>query len=192
MIKKVLISLLMLLTINVFGEGNSPHGINWIELAGSVFNFVVLFGGIIYFAKKTVKEMLKKRKETIENEIKESQKQKDEISTKLSLLQAKLDNIDNEIKDIKKYYDEITTAQIKETEERTKKDTERLEKTFQMQMDSYVDDVKQNIKSLTIEKAIEEAQKIINERISSNETTNLNLINSFKIIENKKTDLTKK
>ncbi len=192
MIKKVLISLMMLLTINIFAEGGSPHGINWFELAGSIFNFVVLFGGIIYFTKKPIKEMLKKRKETIENEIKESQKQKDEINTKLTLLQSKLSNIDNEIKDIKKYYDEITATQIKETEERTKKDIERLEKTFQMQMDSYVDDVKQNIKSLTIEKAIEEAQKIINEKIGSNETSNLNLINSFKIIENKKADLTKK
>ena len=92
------------------GGGEEAHPSLVKEYAFKIINFVVIFGIVIYFARKPFKNMLKQRAELIEKSIKEAQEAKEIAQKALQEAQTRLQTKDKEIEDSLKKWLNTTVA----------------------------------------------------------------------------------
>jgi F-type H+-transporting ATPase subunit b len=77
--------------------GDLPLGLDGIKIALHLLNFAILMVGLTILLYKPVLKFIKKREDTIKNQLDENEKVKKEADEKLSEYQTKLDNFDAEI-----------------------------------------------------------------------------------------------
>ena len=77
--------------------GGEHHGPNWFSLAGSVVNFIVLVGLLVYFGRPKLQQYLADRKKNVEEEIVEAESLLGDARTRLEEVKAKADRLESDI-----------------------------------------------------------------------------------------------
>ncbi len=83
-----------------FGAEGAAHGGLWEEYRWKVLNFAILVAVLVYFAKKPLKEFLRKRTEIIEKTLKEAKEARDLAEKALAEVEERLKLKDKEIEEI--------------------------------------------------------------------------------------------
>ena len=136
------------------------------EYAYKIINFVLIFGIIIYFARKPIKNMLKQRAEMIEKTLKEAQEAKELAQKALQEAQTRLQTKDKEIQEIisvSKQAGEQERQRLIEDSERLK---ERIFEQAKVNIEYELKGAKDAIKAEAVEIAMELAEKKIKEKLT--------------------------
>ena len=143
------------------------------EYAYKIINFVLIFGIIIYFARKPIKNMLKQRTEMIEKTLKEAQEAKELAQKALQEAQTRLQTKDKEIQEIisvSKQAGEQEKARLIEESERLK---ERIFEQAKVNIEYELKGAKDAIRAEAVEIAMELAEKKIKEKLTKEEQEKL-------------------
>ena len=143
------------------------------EYAYKIINFVLIFGIIIYFARKPIKNMLKQRAEMIEKTLKEAQEAKEVAQKALQEAQTRLQTKDKEIQEIisvSKQAGEQERQRLIEDSERLK---ERIFEQAKVNIEYELKGAKDAIKAEAVEIAMELAEKKIKEKLTKEEQEKL-------------------
>ena len=168
----------MLLTTSLYA---SKGGIDWNILGGSIFNFVLFLIIIIFFAKKPIKEALKKRKENMETEINKYKIEKENAEVKLKEYEEKLSSIDLTIAEIKLGYEEAFVLKRDALNKKNKEDIKRLELNYERELEARVQSLHNELKTELMDNAIELAQNLIVEKFDKDSKAEVEFIKNFKI-----------
>lgn len=155
------------------GSGEEAHPSLVKEYAFKIFNFVVIFGIVIYFARKPIKNMLKQRTEMIERTLKEATEAKELAQKALQEVQTRLQTKDKEIEDIinaSKRSGEQERELIIEESNRLK---EKLFEQAKVNIEYELKSAKEMIKAEAIEIAMELAEKKIKDKLTKEEQEKL-------------------
>jgi F-type H+-transporting ATPase subunit b len=175
-------SLLALLVINLVfvsiifassGGGEEAHPSLVKEYAYKIINFVLIFGIVIYFARKPVANMLKQRTELIKKTLKEAQEAKEVAQKALQEAQTRLQTKDKEIEEIlsmSKQAGEQEKARLIEESERLK---ERIFEQAKVNIEYELKGAKDALKAEAVEIAMELAEKKIKEKLTKEEQEKL-------------------
>ena len=152
------------------GEAERPL---WLDYLYKIINFVVIFGIVIYFARKPIKNMLKQRAELIEKSIKEAQEAKELAQKALQEAQTRLQTKDKEVEEIisvSKQAGEQEKERLIEESERLK---ERIFEQAKVNIEYELKGAKEAIKAEAVEIAMELAEKKIKEKLTKEEQEKL-------------------
>jgi len=155
------------------GGGEEAHSSLVKEYAYKIINFVLIFGIIIYFARKPIKNMLKQRAEMIEKTLKEAQEAKEVAQKALQEAQTRLQTKDKEIQEIlqvSKQAGEQEKARLIEESERLK---ERIFEQAKVNIEYELKGAKDALKAEAVEIAMELAEKKIKEKLTKEEQEKL-------------------
>ena len=138
-----------------------------------VLNFGILAIFLFFVAKKPVKEFFTSRIKGIENELADLEQKKEEAEKKIAKFEAKLKDLDEESK-------KIVDAYIKQGEEAKKRilvqaeeEATKLEDMAKRSIDLEFKTAKAELKKEIVEKAIVEAEKLIQSSISADDQARL-------------------
>lgn len=175
-------SLLALLVLNLVyvsiifassGGGEEAHPSLVKEYAYKIINFVLIFGIVIYFARKPIKNMLKQRTDLIEKTLKEAQEAKELAQKALQEAQTRLQTKDKEIEEIlsmSKQAGEQEKARLIDESERLK---ERIFEQAKVNIEYELKGAKDALKAEAVEIAMELAEKKIKEKLTKEEQEKL-------------------
>lgn len=177
------ISLFAFLSL-AFAAEEAGHASLFDEYKWKVLNFAILVVVLVWFAKKPLKEFLKKRTEVIEKSLKEAQEAKELAQKALSAVQERLKLKDQEIEEI--------VSRSKTTAEREKdllvKQGEQMREKILEQAKNNIDYelrlAKDSIKAEAADIAVELAEKKLKERLTKEEQIRL-IEESLKRMETK-------
>ncbi|MBI3543903.1 MAG: F0F1 ATP synthase subunit B [Deltaproteobacteria bacterium] len=143
------------------------------ELISPTVNFAILVGVLVYFLRKPVKDMVATRQSTIKTLVEEAQAQKLEAQRRYREFGDKLRDFEAEAArtvERARQDGEALKAKIiadaRVTADRIVKDAEALAQ-------SNVQDFKDQVRRETIAKAVEMAEKIIRDKLSSDEQSRI-------------------
>lgn len=157
---------LLLVSSPALAAGGGGHGFPWVHFAGSVFNFLV-FLGILYFAGfKKMQEFFATRKETLEANLNEAKRLREEAEAQLGEYQKRLDSLEAERERLLEEYNEQgererdrLVADAKRQVEKMRADAElMLKQEVKRAMAALEERVVDEALSIASEKAREEAQ----------------------------------
>jgi F-type H+-transporting ATPase subunit b len=134
---------------------------------------VLIFGIVIYFARKPIKNMLKQRAEMIEKTLKEAQEAKELAQKALQEAQTRLQTKDKEIEEIlyvSKQAGEQERQRLIEESERLK---ERIFEQAKVNIEYELKGAKDALKAEAVEIAMELAEKKIKEKLTKEEQEKL-------------------
>lgn len=155
------------------GGGEEAHPSLVKEYAYKIINFVLIFGIVIYFARKPIANMLKQRAELIEKSIKEAQEAKELAQKALQEAQTRLQTKDKEIEEII----HVSTQAGEQERQRLIEESERLkERIFEqakVNIEYEVKGAKDAIRAEAVEIAMELAEKKIKEKLTKEEQEKL-------------------
>lgn len=175
-------SLLALIVLNLVyvsiifassGGGEEAHPSLVKEYAYKIINFVLIFGIVIYFARKPIKNMLKQRTDLIEKTLKEAQEAKELAQKALQEAQTRLQTKDKEIEEIlsmSKQAGEQEKARLIDESERLK---ERIFEQAKVNIEYELKGAKDALKAEAVEIAMELAEKKIKEKLTKEEQEKL-------------------
>lgn len=154
------------------GENAAPKG--WVATDSyKVLNFVVLILVLFFVAKKPVKEFFSSRTKGIENELAELEQKKKTAEKKLAEYEAKFKNLDAESKQIlEDYIKQGEQAKIRILEE-ARKQADKLEEMAKRNIQQEIKSAKATLKSQISEMAMEKAEALIKDSISSDDQDRL-------------------
>jgi len=175
-------SLLALLVLNLVfvsiifassGGGEEAHPSLVKEYAYKIINFVLIFGIVIYFARKPIANMLKQRTELIEKTLKEAQEAKEVAQKALQEAQTRLQTKDKEIEEliaVSKQAGEQEKARLIEESERLK---ERIFEQAKVNIEYELKGAKDALKAEAVEIAMGLAEKKIKEKLTKEDQEKL-------------------
>ncbi|HWR59169.1 MAG TPA: ATP synthase F0 subunit B [Thermodesulfovibrionales bacterium] len=156
-----------------FGSEGAAHGGIFDEYKWKVVNFAILVFVLVWFAKKPLKEFLKKRTEVIEKTLKEAQEAKELAQKALSAVEERLKLKDKEIEEI---LSRSRSAAEREKELLVKQGEQMKEKILEQaknNIDYELRLAKDAIKAEAADIAIELAEKKLKERLTKEEQIRL-------------------
>ena len=173
------VAVMLLYSAAVFasGGGGGEHAepvSKWHDIdTYKVLNFGVLAIALFFIAKKPVKEFFTSRIKGIENELAELEQKKEDAEKKIGEFEARLKDLDGESK-------KIVDAYIKQGEEakqrilaQAKEEAAKLEDMAKHSIELEFKTAKAGLKKEITEKAIVEAEKLIQSSITSDDQDRL-------------------
>ena len=154
------------------GHGAEPKG--WVATdTYRVMNFAVLFIGLFLLLRKPVKKALNSRIEGIKDQLAELEEQKKEAEKKLEEYNKKLMTLDQEKEKIIEEYlrqgNEAKQRILSEAEQTAQK----LEEQAKRNIEHEFKDMKNKLQKEVLEKAIEQAEKLISKNITKDDQEKL-------------------
>ena len=168
-----ILNLIFVSIIFASSAGEEAHHSLVKEYAFKIINFVVIFGIVIYFARKPIKNMLKQRTEMIEKSLKEATEAKELAQKALQEVQTRIQTKDKEIEEIiavSKRSGEQERERIIEESNRLK---EKLFEQAKVNIEYELKGAKEAIKAEAVEIAMELAEKKIKEKLTKEEQEKL-------------------
>ncbi len=162
-------------------EHGAHHGIDWNILGGSIFNFFLLIGLLIYFTKKPIKEALKKRKEEMEAQINKYKNEKEEAQAKLKEYETRLSGLDLEIAEIKMNYEKTSKLREEALIKKNEADIKKLETNYERELETRMQLLHNELKSELMENAINLSKELITENFVKDSKAEIEFIKKFKI-----------
>ncbi len=173
------VAVMLLYSAAVFasGGGGGEHAepvSKWHDIdTYKVLNFAVLAIALFFIAKKPVKEFFTSRIKGIENELADLEQKKEDAEKKIGEFEARLKDLDGESK-------KIVDAYIKQGEEakqrilaQAKEEAAKLEDMAKRTIELEFKTAKADLKKEITEKAIVEAEKLIQGSITSEDQDRL-------------------
>jgi F-type H+-transporting ATPase subunit b len=144
------------------------HGVDPLEFAGKVVNFLVLFGGLVFLLYKPAKKFLEQRALDIDRSLKEAKDSRSEAERALQESQKRLAALSQEIAQM----DEEALLSGKREREKILREAEeeaaRIRKQAQLEIDMLsrggVKELKQYAVSLAARQAIDRIQKTLSDK----------------------------
>jgi len=168
-----ILNLVFVSIIFASGSGEEAHFSLVKDYAYKIINFVVIFGIVVYFARKPIKDMLRQRTEMIEKTLKESKEAKELAQKALQEVKTRIQTKDKEIEEImtaSRHAGEQERERIIEESNRLK---EKLFEQAKVNIEYELKSAKEAIKAEAVEIAMELAEKKIKEKLTKEEQEKL-------------------
>ena len=166
---------------NEHAEAGAHHGIDWNILGGSIFNFFLLIGLLIYFTRKPIKEALKKRKEEMEAQINKYKIEKEEAEAKLKEYEDKLSGLSLEVAEIKMNYEKTSKLREEALLKKNEADIKKLKANYERELETRMQLLHNELKSELMDNAISLSEKLITEKFTKEPKTEIEFIKKFKV-----------
>lgn len=167
------LELMFVSVIFASGGGEEGHTPLWKEYLFKIINFAVIFGIIVYFGRKPIKNMLRQRTEMIEKTLKEATEAKEIAQKALQEVQTRIQTKDKDIEEI------LTASRHSGEQERDRiieesnKLKEKLFEQAKTNIEYELKSAKEAIKAEAVEIAMELAEKKIKEKLTKEEQEKL-------------------
>ncbi len=154
-------------------EGGGVHN-SWLAIdTWKVLNFGILAVAGFFIAKKPVVQFFSSRKQEIADELSNLEQKKADAEKTLAEYEAKFKNLDQESKQIvEDYIKQGEEAKVRILAEAAAQ-ADKLEDTAKRTIQQEFKAAKANLQQEIVEKAMEQAEKVIKESISSEDQDNL-------------------
>jgi len=147
----------------------APGGESIWSLIFKFFNFAVLVGLLIYFIGKPLKGYLAKRHQTVKTQLEETQKTLSEAQALRAQYQEKMDRLDGEMEAFKKQTMQEAEAEKKKIVEEAMGFAARIREQARLTAAQETKEVARRIKEEISRLTIEQAEKLITEKISQSD-----------------------
>ncbi len=156
------------------GEGAAPAVSHWVtQDTAKALNFALLAIILFFVAKKPVKEFFTSRIKGIEEELTDLEQKKQEAEKKIAALEARLQDLDGESKKIIETYVQQGEEAKKRILTQAQEEATKLEEMAKRNIDMEFKTATAELKKEITEKAILEAEKLIQSSISSKDQDKL-------------------
>lgn len=149
---------LLILAAPTFAEGEGhgeEHHFDWWGFLGKTFNATLLFGGLIFLARKPLRNLLEQKSLAVKNDIIQREERLKTTAGQLEEIKKRLEKIEDEIQAMKKSAKKSGNDEQKRIEELGEKEAQRIrnltEEEINTKMETAVRDLKEKIADLTID-----------------------------------------
>lgn len=117
--------LLLALPMNAWAaEGEGGWG--WLATAGRWFNLLLIVGLLVFALRKPLPAYFKQRRQSIQDEIEEASKVRDEAETKLAEVESRMKALDSELEEIRRQARQNAEAERQRLLEEARQDGEKI------------------------------------------------------------------
>lgn len=149
-------------------ETEAVHaGSAWLDFAGKVVNFIILFGGLGYFLYKPIKQWLHNRTASIAKLIEETIQMRKEAEEKLALLKERLIRLDYEIEEMKRKAEAEGLRDRERLLALAREEAARIERLTSLEIDALRKGAIRELKSYVAFLATALAEEKIKQRLNS-------------------------
>lgn len=149
-------------------ETEAVHaGSAWLDFAGKVVNFIILFGGLGYFFYKPIKQWLHNRTASIAKLIEETIQMRKEAEEKLALLKERLIRLDYEIEEMKRKAEAEGLRDRERLLALAREEAARIERLTSLEIDALRKGAIRELKSYVAFLATALAEEKIKQRLNS-------------------------
>ncbi|MFQ6081894.1 MAG: F0F1 ATP synthase subunit B [Candidatus Aminicenantia bacterium] len=166
---KLRLSLIIFLTLfllNFAAVSSKETGTNWSDFLGKVINFVVLFGLLIFFLLKPLKNYLEKRTKEIRSTITHAEESRKEAEEKFAQLEKRLSHLQQEIEEIRRKGEKEAQKEREKIIFQGKKEVERIKLLTRKEIDRYLKSGLKELKHYAAELSITLAEKEIKNKLT--------------------------
>jgi F-type H+-transporting ATPase subunit b len=136
------------------------------DFLGKVINFVILFGGLTFVARKPVKAMLAKRIVDVGDSMRLAKTGRTEAETRAAEARAKLAGLDTEVRAVKADAEEEGRRQVERIFEAASGEAERLKKLTRQELEEQVRRSAGELKAYAASRATDLARERIRKRLT--------------------------
>ncbi len=187
---KTFVILFMLLSLTAFAaaEGGQAHGFDWTAFLGKVFNSTVLFGGLIYVLRKPLIRLLSDQSRDVRVDIEDRRKEIQAKTGDFDALKQRLDHLEAEVARVVEAARENGDEERLRIEESGRKESERIARITEEEVQNRVDAALRRLKSHVAEMAIDRFREDISGKLDADLHRRIierNIEKSGEIIERK-------
>ena len=138
--------------------GTSPKTAYWILF---ITNFAVLFGAIVFFARKSVPLMLRSRTQDIQKGIEDARKASAEATAKLSEIEARLGKLDGEVAALKAAAEADFSVEEARIKQQAEEDARHVVESAEQEILAATRSAQRELKTFAADLAVNLAEKKI-------------------------------
>jgi F-type H+-transporting ATPase subunit b len=138
--------------------GTSPKTAYWILF---IANFALLFGAIVFFARKSVPLMMRSRTQDIQKGIEDARKASAEATAKLSEIEARLAKLDGEVTALKNTAEADFSAEEARIKQQAEQDARHVIESAEQEIVAATRSAQRELKTFAAELAVNLAEKKI-------------------------------
>ncbi|MCP4220213.1 MAG: hypothetical protein GY765_36615 [bacterium] len=170
---KILIGFLVLLLVltipaaagddghDTHAKDDSGHHFSWTAFFGKVLNSTILFGGLIFFLRKPLINLLAQKSIEIKDDIQQREELVKSTSQQLETIKKRLTDIEDEVRTIKDTAAKSGKEEKERIEELGKKEAQRIVEITNEEVDNKVGTAVRNLKEKIAEMTIDHFKKDI-------------------------------
>jgi F0F1-type ATP synthase membrane subunit b/b' len=161
--KTLIIVIIMVLFSSVLHASGAEghHGFDWMGFLGKLFNATLLFGGLIFFLRKPITEMLTQKSLDIKTEILQKEEEVKSTSSQLDEICKRLDKIEEEVSGMKVAAKESGEQEQARIEELGKKEAQRIVELTEAEIATKIENSVRNLKARIADLTIDHFKKDI-------------------------------
>jgi F-type H+-transporting ATPase subunit b len=138
--------------------GTSPKTAYWILF---IANFALLFGAIVFFARKSVPLMMRSRTQDIQKGIEDARRASAEATAKLSEIEARLAKLDGEVTALKNTAEADFSAEEARIKQQAEQDARHVIESAEQEIVAATRSAQRELKTFAAELAVSLAEKKI-------------------------------
>lgn len=148
-------------------EAESPHGTSpWLDFAGKLVNFLILFGGLTYFLYRPVREWLRKRTLFYEKSLEDVKRGRQKAEEELEVFNRRLAELAEEITRLKKIAEEDGLKERARILDLAQEEAARIQKMTRLSVEALKRGAIRELKSHAAILATTLAERRIKERLN--------------------------
>ena len=155
------------------GAEEAGHGRASLDFAGRVVNFVVLFGGLIYFLRKPVKAFFDQRLRDIAAALSGAEEGRREAEEKYRQSQARLADLAAEVRDLKRQAEEAAREERQRISLAGSEEAARIRGLTAQEIELQLKAGIKELKSFAIERAVVQADARLRRRLTAEDQARL-------------------
>ncbi len=139
------------------------------DLISPTINFSILVAGLFYFLNKPVRAMIAQRRNSIDTQVREAQELKKQAEKKMAEFTQKLAVFESEAKEVLARAESDANALKEKIIATAHLSAEKIIKDAELTAQANVQEFKDQIRRETIARIVDQAEKMIRERVSSDD-----------------------
>jgi F-type H+-transporting ATPase subunit b len=143
------------------GEG----GWGWLATAGRWFNLLLIIGILVYALRKPLPAYFTQRRQSIQDEIEEANKVRDEAEAKLAEVDSRMKALDSELADIRSQARQNAEAERQRLLEEARQDGEKIIAAAEREVGNLRRHAREELKQYASHLALEMAEEQIRQSI---------------------------
>lgn len=165
--KHILVVLLVLPLFLYFSPAEEEsHSSSLLDYLGKVFNFVVLFGGLIYLLRKPLRSYLETRASNIQTSMKEVEEERVETENRLDQILERLKKLEEEIDGIRNEAEEEGQKRKESIIKAAQEEAEKIKHFAHQEIDAFSRAKVRELKARTAELATSMASANLKEKMT--------------------------
>ena len=138
-----------------------------------IINFIIFASILVYFLRKPLKEFWAARSLAIKYSVEKSLRLKEEAAQKLAEVEKRYSKINDEVQSLVKAIEEETVLEKKQIEEEAKAQTKRIQEDAEKIAQQEIKRAREGLKFDVIYQSIALAEKLVSEKINSEDQQKL-------------------